>query len=1441
VVPVGGLTVSASEGSSTGPQALATFTDPGAAEGLADYSADIRWGDGGTTTGSLSLSGGVFTVSGNHTYAEEGQYAVVVTVHHDSATDVVVNDTAVVADVPVVALGGVALSLKRGADSGNQVVATFTDPGGAEASAEYSADIAWGDGGTSSGIIGPGVVNGSFAVQGSHTYSHNGSYTVTVTVHHGNTTPASVASTASVTDIGLVGTGGFVFSAVEGKASGAQTVATFTDLSGAEPVSEYSADIAWGDNTTSTGTISFNNGVFSVSGSHVYAEEGPYQIGVAIHHGAGPGATVTSSAGVTDPAVLATGSVSVTAVEGAPVNDQAVATFTDPGGAETPSDYSASISWGDNSTTAGTITGSKGAFTVSGNHRYAEEGFYTITVVVRHDNASDTTAVSSATVSDPQVVATGGFVVNAVEGVAFSGQTLATFTDPGGSEAISSYSADVAWGDGTTSAGVISFNNGVFSVTGSHQYAEEGPYAVSITIHHDTAVAVTVGSSASVTNPSVAATGGLTVTAVVGITSGSQAVATFTDPGGAETVSDYSADISWGDGATTAGTIAVGQSPGLFIVQGDHTYSQDRSYALTVTIHHENAADAVVDSTASVADLASNVKGGFHFSAVEGSESTGQTVATFTDPGGAKPLSQYSADIAWDDGTSSRGTISVEGGIFTVTGSHQYAEERTNYSLTVTVHHVGVKDADALSSATVSDPAVTVTGGFAASAVEGAESNSQTLATFRDPGGAELASEDYSANITWGDGSASAGAITRNGDMFTVSGSHRYVEQGDYAVGVTIHHDSSGDVQVHSSVHVVDPSVVAAGGLVVSAIEGKESGLQTVATFTDPGGAEDVTNYSADISWGDGSTTAATIVPTASPGVFAVTGSHTYAEQGNYKIGVVLHHDQGLDSTAASDTTVADAALTATGVGLQATENGAFSAVVASFQDENPGTHADEYTATIDWGDGQTSAGTIVANNHGGFDVMGSHTYAEDKTFTASVNIMDDGTSTAQASTSVTVVGIDSSLTLSGPNSVDFGATYTLNPSLLQGTNPVKSILIDWGDGTAPTSAVTHNYSTRDPFRYTISATFQDADGTHSATNTVDVVVGGSLFDAVDEQIVTPGNSKPARVNGTVGATLSLSTPGSEATVFVGRYKANPTGQLPNGKAIVYSDINLHFEVIGDPNTTQFSVRFFLPDGIDATKIIPQYFDGSQWKRVKGDQFQIGTDPATGQRFIEVFLGMDTEPTLSQLIHTVFTIAVANPTQTTTLIAPPLALAATANETGQFATTATFVRSSQLTLALTASPERTVSSGGDEVTPAEDRLLRSLQWLLGDVDPDAMPLAPPDVPQSPTPKEQQPQQRSSEPSPAAEPSVAPPQPEQLQSKPPGKSDDLNAIDSVLMEIAPTDGSFSSGADQYCWLLEENSPVENADDVVLGYALAAAAGSCLWEKLSLPEKRNHVLR
>jgi uncharacterized repeat protein (TIGR01451 family) len=213
----------------------------------------------------------------------------------------------------------------------------------------------------------------------------------------GNTAPITVAQgdqpiTAS----------GTTFSATEG-ASFSGSVATFTDPDTTATASEYSATIDWGDGTaTSAGTISGSAGSFSVSGTHTYAEEGTYPVTVTITDvdNAGNTDTANSTANVAD-AALHAGTLAVPSSTSLGSATNVSFSFTDDNTAAPLSDFTATIDWGDGSSSPGTISGTGGSYTVSGSHTYAAAGPYTITVAVVDDGGSMTSASASTSVVAP--------------------------------------------------------------------------------------------------------------------------------------------------------------------------------------------------------------------------------------------------------------------------------------------------------------------------------------------------------------------------------------------------------------------------------------------------------------------------------------------------------------------------------------------------------------------------------------------------------------------------------------------------------------------------------------------------------------------------------------------------------------------------------------------------------------------------------------------------------------------------------------------------------------------------------------------------------------------------------------------------------------------------------------------------------------------------------
>src|SRR5262249_13485308 len=72
---------------------------------------------------------------------------------------------------------------------------------------------------------------------------------------------------------------------------------------------------------------------------------------------------------------------------------------------------------------------------------------------------------------------------------------------------------------------------------------------------------------------------------------------------------------------------------------------------------------------------------------------------------------------------------------------------------------------------------------------------------------------------------------------------------------------------------------------------------------------------------------------------------------------------------------------------LQVSAGQPFSGLAATFTSGDSAATAASFTASINWGDGTTSTGTITANARRGFDVNGAHTYAKAGDFAVSVSV----------------------------------------------------------------------------------------------------------------------------------------------------------------------------------------------------------------------------------------------------------------------------------------------------------------------------------------------------------------------------------------------------------------------------------------------------------------------
>ncbi|MGH7139194.1 MAG: TIGR03118 family protein, partial [Pirellulales bacterium] len=114
------------------------------------------------------------------------------------------------------------------------------------------------------------------------------------------------------------------------------------------------------------------------------------------------------------------------------------------------------------------------------------------------------------------------------------------------------------------------------------------------------------------------------------------------------------------------------------------------------------------------------------------------------------------------------------------------------------------------------------------------------------------------------------------------------------------------------------------------------------------------------------------------------------------------------------------------GTAIAPTEGASFSGAIATFAASNISAHAGDFSATIDWGDGATAAGTVVANPEGGFNVVGAHTFAEEGTDSVHVTVTDNAGHTITIGAGAKVA--DATLTASGTT---FTATVDNTTSVL--------------------------------------------------------------------------------------------------------------------------------------------------------------------------------------------------------------------------------------------------------------------------------------------------------------------------------------------------------------------------------------------------------------------------
>ncbi len=221
------------------------------------------------------------------------------------------------------------------------------------------------------------------------------------------------------------------------------------------------------------------------------------------------------------------------------------------------------------------------------------------------------------------------------------------------------------------------------------------------------------------------------------------------------------------------------------------------------------------------------------------------------------------------------------------------------------------------------------------------------------------------------------------------------------------------------------------------------------------------TNLTPRIEWGDGLKSVGTFEENGEQEVTGIRGTHEYVQAGTYNGTVTYQNDCG-QHTVAFQAKVADAPLSATGVAVSGTALTSLTATVATFTDADPHGVLPYYKASIAWGDGAVSAGTITPASGGGFLVTGTHSYGAGGVYPTAVVINDVGGASATATSSATIANpppgpptlTPSSPTVTASTSAAF--TTTVNPHGL-----ATSVHFEYGPVLGATAAaVTYGSST---------------------------------------------------------------------------------------------------------------------------------------------------------------------------------------------------------------------------------------------------------------------------------------------------------------------------------------------------------------------------------------------
>ena len=575
--------------------------------------------------------------------------------------------------------------------------------------------------------------------------------------------------------------------------------------------------------------------------------------------------------------------------------------------------------------------------------------------------------------------------------------------------------------------------------------------------------------------------------------------------------------INWGDGtAPSAGKVAANTGQ----LTGTHTYVNEGIYHAGFTYTNSDGFPETRPFDVKVQD-APITAAGVPVSATAG-VAVKAKVATFTHANPAGVASDYTASIAWGDGTASTaGVVSAaSGGGFEVTGSHTYAVAG-QYTTTITINDIGGAKATATSSANVIGPPIVTN----VQAISVTETTAKVGFTINPDGADTTYTIEYGPTTSYGQKTTSVDigatlgpqSLTRTLTGLTPNSTYHFnvVATNSVAPKGVSGEDKSFTTEPDAPLSATGKPVNGTAGKTLSA---------TVATFTDADPTGVASDYTATIIWGDGTASTAGTVSAASGGGFEVTGSHTYTTAGQYTTTITINDIGGAKATATSSANVIGPPIvtnvkaisvteTTAKVGFTINPDGADTTYTIEY---GPTTSYGQKTASVDIGatpSPQSLTQTIKGlkpNKTYHFDVVATNSVAPkgvgggDQSFTTEPDAPLTATGKPVSGTAGTTLSSTvATFTDADPNGVASDYTAT----------------IDWGDGTASTPGTvsaasgggfevtgSHTYTTAG--QYTTTVTINDIGGAKATATSSANVTGPPAVTNVNVLSVTETTAK---------------------------------------------------------------------------------------------------------------------------------------------------------------------------------------------------------------------------------------------------------------------------------------------------------------------------------------------